>query len=370
MATEETIIESPNSATAIRPLIVSDAETVGRFYSPLRHLLFGFEAQGIQSCLVLPPNSGIETFLWPGIDVIDYPALRLPLFIRQNRRRLFAHIEKFGPSVVHCLGTSRAIIAKIISRNFDIPAVLTVNSPYQNFLMRKIIKSGFSAIVASSGRFVENIKKLNPEIADIVRQVSTGTFVDGTCACFSRPRQLPSMVMVSDFLKFDDLEPLLSAVRHLAVDGYEFVVVLMGQGPAEDKIRHFVKNTGLSQTVSISPVIRPLRSVLRGADIFIQPHITERLDPAIVEAASAGLAIATDCNNADNILQNNQTAIFFDGKDELSIYSTLQKLLDDRQLAVRLASAVQDYLRSNNSVSSMVAGLLEIYAQVSSSCAG
>jgi glycosyltransferase involved in cell wall biosynthesis len=366
MTTEETITENNNVATAIRPLIVSDSEMVRRMYSPLRHLLFGFEAQGIQSCLVLPPSSGIETFLWPGIDVIDYPALRFPLFIRQNRRRLFEHIEKFEPTVVHCLGTSRAIITKVISKNFGIPAVLTVHSPYQNFLMRKVIKSGFSAVIASSNRFTEHLKKFNPKIAGIVRQVSAGTFVDETCACFSRQEQLPSMVMVSDFLEFDTLEPLLNAVRHLAVDGYEFVVVLMGRGPAEDKIRHFVKNTGLSQTVSISPEIRPLRVVMRGADIFIQPHITERLDPAIIEAASAGLAIATDYTNADNMLQNNQTAIFFDGRDELSIYSTLQKLLDDRQLAVRLASAVQEYLRNNNSVSTMVDDLLGIYAQVSS----
>lgn len=366
MATDETITENLNAATAIRPLIVSDAETVRRFYSPLRHLLFGFEAQGIQSSLVLPPNSGIETLLWPGIDVIDYPALRFPLFIRQNRRRLFEHVEKFNPSVVHCLGTSRAIISKIISKTFDIPAVLTVNSPYQNFLMRKIIRSGFSAVIASSDRFVASLKKHNPTIADIVQQVSTGTFVDETCACFSRPQQLPSMVMVSDFLEFDILEPLLNAVRHLAVDGYEFVVVLMGRGPAEDKIRHFVKNTGLSQTVGISPEIRPLRAVMRGADIFIQPNITERLDPAMVEAASAGLAIATDYNNADNILQDNQTAIFFDSKDELSIYSVLQKLLDDRQLAVRLASSVQEHLRNNNSVSTMIDDLLGIYARVSS----
>jgi len=366
MTADETITENINSATAIRPLIVSDAETVMRFCSPLRHLLFGFEAQGIQSCLVLPPNSGIETFLWPGIEVIDYPALRFPLFIRQNRRRLFAHVEKFNPSIVHCLGTSRAIIAKVISKTFDIPAVLTVNSPYQNFLMRRIIRSGFSAVIASSDKFVESLKKFNPDIAGIVRQVSTGTFVDETCACFSRPGQLPSMVMVSDFLEFDTLEPLLNAVRHLAVDGYEFVIVLMGRGPAEDKIRHFVKSTGLSQTVSISPEIRPLRVVMRGADILVQPHIAERLDPAIVEAASAGLAIATDYNNANNILQNNQTAIFFDGRDELSIYSVLQKLLDDRQLAAKLASSVQEYLRSSNSVSTMIDDLLRIYAQVSS----
>ncbi|MDD5134030.1 MAG: glycosyltransferase [Phycisphaerae bacterium] len=361
--TDETTAEPQNQTDGIRPLIVSDYETVQRFCAPLRHLLFGFEAQGIASCLVVPPGGEIETLLWPGIEIIEYPALKFPLFFRQNRRNLFAKIEKFKPSTVHCIGTARALLAKTISSTCNIPAVLTVNSSHQSFLKNIIIKTGFTSLIMSSSRFVENLKKNNPSIASIIKQVNTGTFVDETCACFSQPQRLPSMVMVSDFLKFDDLDPLLSAVRHLAVDGYEFLIVLMGRGPAEDKLRHFVKSTGLSQTVGISPEIRPLRSVFRGVDIFVQPYITERLDPAMMEAASAGLAIATDKNNADNMLQNNQTAMFFDCRDELSIYSALGKLLDDRQSAVKLACAVQDYLRTNNSVSSMVDKLLKIYSQ-------
>jgi glycosyltransferase involved in cell wall biosynthesis len=363
MMTDEPTAETQNHTDSIRLLIVSDHETVQRFCAPLRHLLFGFESQGIASCLVVPPDGQIETILWPGIEIIEYPALKFPLFFRQNRRHLFAKIEKFKPSIVHCIGTSRALLAKTISRACNIPAVLTVNSSHQSFLKNRIIKKGFTTIIMSSNRFVENLKRNNPAVASIIKQVNTGTFVDETCACFSQPQRLPSMVMVSDFLKFDDLDPLLSAVRHLAVDGYEFLIVLMGRGPAEKKLRHFVKSTGLAQMVGISPEIQPLRSVFRGADIFVQPYITERLDPAMMEAAGAGLAIATDKNNADNMLQNNQTAIFFDCKDELSIYSTLVRLLDDRQSAVRLACAVQDYLRTNNSVSSMVDQLLKIYSQ-------
>ena len=358
-----TIAENHNETDGIRPLIVSDYETVQRFCAPLRHLLFGFEAQDVSSSVVVPPNSQIESFLWPGIEIIEHPALRFPLFYRQNRKILISRIEKFRPTIVHCLGTARARLARTISQTFDVPAVITINSSKQNFLRRQIVSTGFSTVIAPSERIAELFKKQNSKIADLVKQVNIGIFVDETCACFSRPGRISSMIMVSDFLRFDDLEPLLGAVRHLAIDGYEFLVVLMGSGPAEKDIRKFIRSVGLAHTVSISPQIRPLGAVFRGADVFIQPYVTERLDPALIEAASAGAAIATDKNNADNFLQNNTTAIFFDSQDELSIYSTLQKLLDDKGLARTLAAAAQNYLRSNNTVSAMVTELLEIYKE-------
>ncbi len=367
MSQNGTTVQSQNGPGAIRPLIISDSRTLQRFYAPLRHLLFGFEAQDITCCVVVPPESQIESFLWPGIEIVEYPAWRFPLFYWQNRRRLISQVEKFKPTVIHCFGAARALLAKALGHTFDIPVVLTANSSQQNFLSRLIISRGFSAVIVPSERLAESLKKRNPRIAGIIKHVNTGTFVNEGCACFSNPDRIPGMVVVSDFLRFDDLEPLLSAVRHLVVNGYEFLVVLMGSGPAQRDIRRFIRGVGLISTVNISPQIGPLQAVFRGADIFIHPIVTQRFDPAMIEAASAGSAIATDKNNADNFLQSNITAVFFDSRDELSVYSALQKLLDDREFAKSIASAAQNYLRSNNTVSSMVDDLLKIYSQTAPS---
>jgi glycosyltransferase involved in cell wall biosynthesis len=367
MSQNGTTVQNQSSPSIIRPLVILDSRTVQRFYSPLRHLLFGFEAQGITCCVVVPPESQIESFLWPGIEIVRYPALRFGLFYRQNRRRLILQIEEFKPTIIHCFGTAKSLLAKSLGRTLGIPVVLTVSSSQQSFLKRQIISRGVSAVIAPSEHIAESLKKRIPRIAAIIRQVNIGTFVDETCACFSRPDRIPGMVVVSDFLRFDDLEPFLSAVRHLAVNGYEFHVVLMGDGSAQGDVRKFIQGVGLVSIVNISPPMGPLRAVFRGADIFVHPFIAQRFDPAMLEAASAGSAIATDKNNADYFLQNNTTAVFFDSRDELSIYSALQKLLDDREFAKSIASAAQNYLRGNNTVSSMVDNLLKIYSRAASS---
>lgn len=352
------------SENGIRPLIISDADTVRRYCPSFRHLLFGFEAQDISSAMVVPPASEIESFLFPRVQIIEHPVLKFPFFFFQNHRHLLSSLEKIKPSLVHCYGTPKASLANSIATHFDIPAVITMDSARFSVRSRMIINKSFNKILVSSNRLAEKLAQKGLPLEKI-SQVNIGTFADESCACYSSADRLPSMIVLGRFDKFSDYEPLLGAIRHLNVDGYEFLVIFMGTGAAERQIRSFIKSTGLVQTVAITPLIRPLRQVFRGCDVFIHPCSFGDFDPALVEAAAAGLAIAADKNNAEEFLQDGSTSVLFDSNDELSIYSSLQKLLDDKPLAKSIASAAQNHLHSNNSVSSMVSQLLQIYSQVS-----
>jgi glycosyltransferase involved in cell wall biosynthesis len=63
----------------------------------------------------------------------------------------------------------------------------------------------------------------------------------------------------------------------------------------------------------------------------------------------------------DDLISDGENCAVFDPADELSIYSSLQKLLDSPELARRLASGAQQYLRENHSVSKMVAEIIQAY---------
>ena len=360
MLLNEPITDSQNQAVAIRPLIVSDSDTIRQYCSPFRHLLFGFEAQGVTSAMVVPPASDIESLLFPGAGIVEYPALRFPLFFFQNRKLLLSRMEEINPSIIHCYGISKTLLAKSLSEHLGIPAVITINSGHIGVLDKMIINKNFEKIIVPSAQIAEQLRQKGFS-QEKISQVNVGTFADVSCACFARPDRLASMIVPCSFDKFSDYEPLLGAIRHLSVDGYEFVVVFMGQGRAEGQIRDFIRSTGLVQTVTISPQMRPLRSVFRGCDILIHPCCFDGYNPAVIEAAAAGLAIAADKNNSEEFLRDGSTAVLFDCNDELSIYSAIQRLLDNKELAKSIAQTAQDCLRSSNSVSSMVDNLLKIY---------
>ncbi|MEN6384901.1 MAG: hypothetical protein ABFD79_06850, partial [Phycisphaerales bacterium] len=76
--------ESINEPVSIRPLIISDRETVNQYCPSFRHMLFGFEAQDVHCAMVVPPKSDIEFLLFPGAKIIEYPLLRFPLFYTRN----------------------------------------------------------------------------------------------------------------------------------------------------------------------------------------------------------------------------------------------------------------------------------------------
>ncbi len=76
---------------------------------------------------------------------------------------------------------------------------------------------------------------------------------------------------------------------------------------------------------------------------------------------SVGMAVATARGGIDDLLIEDQTAVFFDPDDELRIYSALQKLFDQHDFARGLALAGQIHLRKHHSVSRMVDALVQTY---------
>lgn len=157
------------------------------------------------------------------------------------------------------------------------------------------------------------------------------------------------------------MSPFFSALRHLAIDGYEFLFALIGTGSAEKHIHEVIKAHGLSQVVTVIPGMQPLRELFAGADIYIRPQPTNEFNSYLMEAMSVGMAVAACRGGIDDLLIEDRTAVLFDPDDELRIYAAIQKLLDQKEFARRLALSAQIHLRKNHSVSRMVDTLLQTY---------
>jgi glycosyltransferase involved in cell wall biosynthesis len=158
-----------------------------------------------------------------------------------------------------------------------------------------------------------------------------------------------------------DFENLFGAVKHLAIDGYEFMLVITGGGRAEKQVWKSLAEKGLSQIVTVVPRLEMLRQVLAAGDIFIQPQPNNTFNPLLLEAMSVGAAVAGCKGGVDDLIIDNKTAVTFDPTDELSIYSTLQRLFDRHELAQEIAAAAQQYLRENYTVSNMISSTLQAY---------
>jgi len=350
-------------AKPLRVALVISGRTVSEYSIFLRHLLIGFADESIQAALICPPGVDVDSVLCGAVEVIRHPAVDLPLAERFSRSSAARRLAEFGPVVLHCLCQSKASPAAWLGNRLNLPCVLTVNSLQKRRGPLARSARQCARIAAPTRSIAESIARLHPRLADRVEHINVGAFVAETGSCFSHTSRIATIVVSHPFDRVDDFENLLSAVRHMKLDGYEFMTLLMGGGRGESKVRELLNALDLLSTVTVVPKITPCRSVLAAGDIFVRPRPSDSFDPFLLEAMSVGLAVAACTGGVDDLIVEDSTAAVFDADDELSIMNTLKQLLGKRELARKIAGAGQDYVRQHHSVSDMVCATLQAYRE-------
>jgi glycosyltransferase involved in cell wall biosynthesis len=359
--------EQKNSASktvekkSLRPALIISERTVSVYSMLLKYLLVGLTDESITTALVCRPGCDVDSVVSPAVEVIRHPAFNLPLMRRRNSRILVERLANFKPTVLHCLCESKARLTKQLAQQLDLPYVLTVNSLQKRWGQLHISSRHIASFIVPAKSIASNLAKVYPRFAERIEQINTGTFVEKESGCFREPGRLTCMVTAHPLDNVGDFENLLSAVRHLAIDGYEFMFVLIGGGRAERQLRKSLVAQGLPQIVTIVPRLAAWRSALMAGDIFIRPQPSDTFDPFLLEAMSAGSAVAGCKGGVDDLIIEDKTSVVFEPDDALRIYTTLQQLFNRQELARQLARGAQEYLRENHSVSEMISSIIQTY---------
>jgi len=349
---------------ALRLALIASKQTLNEYSTFLGHLLVGLADESIPVALVCPPACDADAITSGTVEVIRHPVLELPFTEHINRKMLIEQLAEFQPTLLHCLCESNASLTMHLAEKLSLPYVLTVNSLRKKWDRLAISQQWCAGIIAPAKSIAESIAKTCPQFADRIRQINIGTFVQEKSNCFSDPSRLASIVIApanSQLNSVDDFESMFCAVRGLMVDGYEFMVAVVGEGKAEMQLRKLLAALGLSQIVTIVGRLKPWRSVFAAGDIFIQPQPTYSFNPLLVEAMSVGIAVAACKGGVDDLIIENQIAAVFDPDSELSIKNTLQTLFDRHDFARKIAQNAQSYLRENHTASKMISATLQSY---------
>ncbi|MHC4619520.1 MAG: glycosyltransferase family 4 protein [Planctomycetota bacterium] len=345
----------------IRPALIVSERTVCDYPMFLEHLLAGLGDESIPAAVVCRPGCEVDSVVSPLVEVVRHPVFELPLMGRQNRRILIERLEKLRPTVLHCLCESQARLTRQLAQQMDLPYVLTVYSLQRRWWQLPISVGHCAKILVPAQSIASNLEAVYPRFAERIGRINIGTFAAESSDCFRGPGDLASMVTAYPFNKVDDFEILFKAVKRLVIDGYEFLLVVMGGGRAERELRKLLRSLGLLWIVTIVPRLTAWRSILAAGDIFIHPRPSRSFDPLLLEAMSVGAAVAACKGGVDDLIIEEKTCTVFDPDDELSIYGSLQRLFDKPEYARQLAGGAQRYLRENHSVSRMVAEILQTY---------
>lgn len=360
---EETSSEAVVLRKTLRPALIVSTRNLTEHTTFLRHLLVGMADESIPVALVCPPGFDTESVAPAPAALFTHPLFDFPLMEHLGVERLAAQLERFRPTVLHCLCESRAQLTRRLARRLDVPYMLMINSLAGRVHRLSLSFHRCARIIVPAETVRAHAVKALPRFADRIVQINMGSFVDTDAMCFSDPSRLPTIVAAHPFRRTSDFENFLKAIKSLRTDNREFMAVLMGAGPAEHSVRRLVATLGLSDIVTMVPILNPWRSVVAAGDIFVQPQPLRGFSAFLLEAMAVGTAVAACWGGVDDLIIPNQTAVTFEPGSEPSIRQALKQLLDDHSCARRLAATAQEHVRARYSVSTMISATLRAYME-------
>jgi len=349
------------SKKQLRVALIASEHTVRDFSDFLELLLVGLADESIPTLLVCPAGYDSDTTLTGTASVINQPALDLPFTEPLAARLLAQQIAKFEPTVLHCLCESKASLTRRLTHRLELPYVLTVNSMQGRWSQLSISSKRCRKILVPGETIAANLAKAHPGHAGRIKRINVGTYVTENAGCFSNPDRIPTIVTAHPLDKVGDFENLFGALRHLRVDGYEFMVVLAGDGREEGQIWQLLTALDLLHNVTLVSRLKPWRSVLAAGDIFIRPQPRLVFDTSVLEAMSVGTAVAGCKGGVDDLIIEDKTAVLFKPDDELSIMHKLQQLLNRREFARQISRSAKQHLTEYYNVGDMISAITGVY---------
>lgn len=345
----------------VRPVLIASEHTVYEYTGFMQRLVVGLSDDSIPCIIICPRSCFMDIIEPPGVEIIRYPFYEIPLMWRQNSRFLVEKLSDFKPTVLHSLCESKAIFTRQISRRMSLPYIVTVNSVQSSRWKVSISSRRCAGITVPSPSIKSNLERLFPRYAERVRQINIGTFVETTDHLPLERNRIPTMITTFPLRRVGDFEKLFGAIRHLVIEGYEFMFVVSSEGRAERELRKLLKGLGLLQYVIIVPRSLAWRSILGAGDIYIEPKPSKAFDPLLLQAMSAGCAVVGCAGGANELIINGKTGMIIDSDDELSIYNCLQRLFDAPEVTREMAEKARQYVRENHKVSTMVSEFIQLY---------
>lgn len=355
--------DTSETRKGVRPALIASRRTVAEHTTYLQRLLLGLADESITTALVCPPSCGLECLTPVPADVFRYPLVELPFMERVGVETLVTNLAKFRPTVLHCLCESRAALARQLAERLDVPYVLAVNSLGKKLARLSVSPTHCASVSVPAETIRVHAARLRLPYADRIRQIHIGTFAETEPICFSDTSRLSSVVVAHPFDRVSHFEKLFQAARELRNDGHEFMMVIMGRGRAEHRLRRLLTEYGLSETVTLVPMLEAWRAAVAAGDIFLQPQPNEAFSFVLLEAMGLGAAVIACAGGVDDLIVSNQTALVFEPASERGLRDGLARLLGDQAFARRLASTAQTYVAGRYPVGGMIEATLELYLE-------
>jgi len=186
-----------------------------------------------------------------------------------------------------------------------------------------------------------------PSCADRIRRVYNGlNLAEFERAGFSSTP--PLIVAIGRMIAKKGFADLICACGLLGQRGTSYRCEIIGEGPLEQELRDQVHELNLQSRVTFSGAQpqHEIRRRLAAANVFVLPSIvdpeggSDNLPTVIMEAMATGLpVVSTNIGGIPEMVVDNETGFLVQPGDAVALADRIEKVINDRSLASKLAEA-------------------------------
>jgi len=328
----------------MRVLLVTAARASGdRPESLVADLVRGLQAQGLDVALACPEGSLTELASIAGVRA--FPIDLASGFATTRANALRRIITTFEPDIVHAHGSRAAMVARLADPRARRRVVYTVRDLHVHHVAPRAMRAAFlrvehrlrartAAWVCECGSdcdLAEHLKILRRERSHVVYKGVELPELSPTKA--SAVTGNPLVLSIGGFNEQKDQRTLLDAWASARSSVPGAVLVLVGSGELEPRLRERVFAHGLGDSVRFVAPRPDVASLYAEADLFVLSSRWEGLPYVILEAMAHGLpVVSTAVDGIPEVVINEDTGLLVPAHDAGLLASAIRQMLADPDL--------------------------------------
>lgn len=370
------------AADAARILLIAAAtSTTGGGEHHVADLLRHLPARGFEVSLLCPPGGDL-TALAESLGVrVEHGAVDggFPLAGVRAVRSAVAHLR---PHVVHAHGSRAAFYARLGDPSAAKRCIYTVHGIHVDKAgsapRRAFFLAAERALRSRTARFIcvcdadcqkgATLGLLDAERAVTVRNGITlpdPVEPGGFRGELGISEKAPLVLSVAQFREQKDQHTLIEAWARVSVRFSSAVLVLIGSGPLESKLRDLANERSVAKSLRFVAPRPDLRSAYTDANAFALSSRWEGLPYVVLEAMAHGLpVIATAVDGIPEAVLDRRTGLLVPPADPRTLAEALMWAISEPEKAARLGAAGRVRVESEFGLEAMVERVADVYREV------
>lgn len=294
-----------------------------------------------------------------------------------NILKLAILVKKYEPDIIHShtyFSNTIGRIAGIISR---VPVMIShVHNVYSNYskrnlLIERLLSNYTDKVICCSEavrNFVLKYEKINMHKTVIIyngvnhREIQRSQDISYLREFLGIYKNVITIICVASLTEKKGHEYLLKAILEIEKEFQKLKFIIVGDGPLKKRLKNLAEELNIQDLVIFTGIRNDIPNLLKIADIFVLPSLTEGLPLAAIEAMSVGLpVVATAVGGVPEIIKDGITGYLVPPKNPKALGNTILNLIKDKKNMEKVGLNGKKVIIENFTTEKMINKLEKLY---------